>query len=332
MTQFLSFFQKNGLGLLATAVIAFVAIQLGTVFPIVGSSVFAIIIGMLVRNRVGLPERFSPGIRFSAKKALQYSIIFLGFTLSFQQVSATGLESLSITLVTITLAFVTAYLVGCLLGLSGHLRTLIGFGTAICGGSAIAAAAPIIEADDDEIALSISTIFLFNIIAVFLFPFLGHAMGMSDLDFGLWAGTAINDTSSVVAAGYTYSQAAGDIATIVKLSRALMIVPACFIMMLYRFYTRRKEAKKVSLWSIIPWFIIYFMLASLVSSLGLVPTNLLPLAKSASQWLMAMALAGIGYQVSFKQFLSAGLKPIATGAITWAVVAISSLILQGLLF
>ncbi|MCQ9209422.1 YeiH family protein [Granulicatella sp. s8] len=322
----------NGLGLLATALIAFAAIQLGTAFPIIGSSVFAIVIGMIVRNTVGLPESFSPGMRFSAKKALQYSIVFLGFTLSFQQVSATGLDSLSITLVTITLAFLTAYVVGRLLGLSSHLRTLIGFGTAICGGSAIAAASPIIEADDDEIALSISTIFLFNIIAVFLFPFLGHAMGMSDFDFGLWAGTAINDTSSVVAAGYTYSPAAGDIATIVKLSRALMIVPACFIMMLYRFYSSRKSAKKVAFWSIIPWFIIYFMLASLVSSLGLVPTNLLPLAKSASQWLMAMALAGIGYQVSFKQFLSAGLKPIATGAITWAVVAISSLILQGLLF
>ena len=332
MAQFLRFFHINGLGLLATALIAFAAIQLGTAFPIIGSSVFAIIIGMIVRNTVGLPERFSPGMRFSAKKALQYSIIFLGFTLSFQQVSATGLDSLSITLVTITLAFLTAYVVGRLLGLSSHLRTLIGFGTAICGGSAIAAASPIIEADDDEIALSISTIFLFNIIAVFLFPFLGHAMGMSDFDFGLWAGTAINDTSSVVAAGYTYSPAAGDIATIVKLSRALMIVPACFIMMLYRFYSSRKSAKKVAFWSIIPWFIIYFMLASLVSSLGLVPTNLLPLAKSASQWLMAMALAGIGYQVSFKQFLSAGLKPIATGAITWAVVAISSLILQGLLF
>ncbi|WP_407932757.1 YeiH family protein [Granulicatella seriolae] len=332
MAQFLRFFHINGLGLLATALIAFAAIQLGTAFPIIGSSVFAIVIGMIVRNTVGLPESFSPGMRFSAKKALQYSIVFLGFTLSFQQVSATGLDSLSITLVTITLAFLTAYVVGRLLGLSSHLRTLIGFGTAICGGSAIAAASPIIEADDDEIALSISTIFLFNIIAVFLFPFLGHAMGMSDFDFGLWAGTAINDTSSVVAAGYTYSPAAGDIATIVKLSRALMIVPACFIMMLYRFYSSRKSAKKVAFWSIIPWFIIYFMLASLVSSLGLVPTNLLPLAKSASQWLMAMALAGIGYQVSFKQFLSAGLKPIATGAITWAVVAISSLILQGLLF
>src|SRR5690606_6815366 len=113
------------------------------------------------------------------------------------------------------------------LGLSGHLKTMIGVGTAICGASAIAAVAPILRPDERDTALAISTIFLFNVVAVLLFPLLGHLLQLSDLGFGLWAGTAINDTSSVVAAGYSYSSAAGDLATIVKLTRATLIIPVC---------------------------------------------------------------------------------------------------------
>ena len=208
------------------------------------------------------------------------------------------------------------------------LTILIGFGTAICGGSAIAAASPILEAEEEDIALSISTIFFFNILAVFIFPFLGHLMQMSDGYFGTWAVTAINDTASVVAAGYTYSQAAGDLATIVKLSRALMIVPACLIFAGYRYVRDKRSAQKVDLKKIFPWFILWFVMASVVSSLGIFPSNLVPYTKLLSQWLMAMALAGIGAKVSFKQFKEAGAGPLLTGAFAWFCVAVSSLIIQ----
>lgn len=315
-------------GILFTFIIAVISFVLGDFFPLIGSAVFAILLGILYRNLFRIPYYFEPGAKFSGKKLLQYSIIAMGFTLSFAQITATGLASLSITLITIALAILTAALVGGGLGLSSNLRTLVGFGTAICGGSAIAAAAPIIDANEEEIALSISTIFLFNVIAVFLFPFLGHWMGMNDAMFGLWAGTAINDTSSVVAAGYSYSQEAGDIATIVKLTRALMIVPCCLIMAGLRVLKNRQQKTAVSLKSIIPWFILWFLAASVVSSLGLFPAALIPYAKTLSKLLMAMALAGIGAQVSFAQFKSAGLKPVLTGASTWFVVAASSLLLQ----
>ena len=219
--------KNKGFGLAIAFVLALGAMFLGKFFPIIGSSVFALILGIVLNELVDLPETSRPGLNWSGKKLLQYSIIFMGFSLPIATVASTGVSSLKISLPTIAVAFLAAVIFGKVFHLKSHLRTLIGFGTAICGGSAIAAAAPIIEADEEEIALSMSTIFFFNILAVFIFPLLGHLWHMSDFQFGLWSGTAINDTSSVVAAAFSYSKAAGEMATIVKLSRALMIVPVC---------------------------------------------------------------------------------------------------------
>ena len=283
-------------GILLSFGIAAVSIFLGGLLPLIGSSVLAIVFGIVLNNSMKLPAVFQEGLSYSGKKLLQYSIIFLGFSMSIK--------------------------------MNRVLTILIGFGTAICGGSAIAAASPILDADEEEIALSISTIFFFNILAVFIFPFLGHLLQMSDAFFGTWAGTAINDTSSVVAAGYTYSLSAGDLATIVKLSRALMIVPACLIFAAYRYIKSKKSSQKTNLKQIFPWFIAWFVLASLVSSLGFLPAAVIPYTKFISQWLMAMALAAIGAKVSFKQFKQAGAAPLLTGAFAWFCVAVSSLIIQ----
>ena len=315
-------------GVLLSFGIAAVSIFLGGLLPLIGSSVLAIVFGIVLNNSMKLPAMFQEGLSYSGKKLLQYSIIFLGFSMSIGQVSETGLSSLRISLITILIAFLAAYLAGRFFKMNRVLTILIGFGTAICGGSAIAAASPILEADEEEIALSISTIFFFNILAVFIFPFLGHLLQMSDTFFGTWAGTAINDTSSVVAAGYTYSPSAGDLATIVKLSRALMIVPACLIFAAYRYIKSKQSAQKTNLKQIFPWFIAWFVLASLVSSLGFLPAAVIPYTKFISQWLMAMALAAIGAKVSFKQFKQAGAAPLLTGAFAWFCVAVSSLIIQ----
>ena len=153
-------------------------------------------------------------------------------------------------------------------------------------------------------------------------------MQMSTETFGTWAGTAINDTSSVVAAGYTYGQTAGDLATIVKLSRALMIVPACLIFAGVRYLKSQSSKQKVDLKKIFPWFILWFVCASLISSTGVLPASFISFTKILSQWLMAMALAGIGSRVSFAQFKQAGAAPLLTGAFAWFVVAVSSLIIQ----
>ena len=182
-------------GILLSFGIAAVSIFLGGLLPLIGSSVLAIVFGIVLNNSMKLPAAFQEGLSYSGKKLLQYSIIFLGFSMSIGQVSETGISSLRISLITILIAFLAAYLAGRFFKMNRVLTILIGFGTAICGGSAIAAASPILEADEEEIALSISTIFFFNISAVFIFPFLGHLLQMSDSFFGTWAGTAINDTS-----------------------------------------------------------------------------------------------------------------------------------------
>ena len=325
--------KTKSLGIAIAAGFALCAMFLGNLFPIIGSSVFALILGILLNELTDLPENARPGLNWSGKKLLQYSIIFMGFSLPIATVASTGLSSLKISLPTITVAFLAAIIFGKVFHLKSHLWTLIGFGTAICGGSAIASAAPIIEADEEEIALSMSTIFFFNILAVFIFPVLGHLWHMSNFHFGLWSGTAINDTSSVVAAGFSYSKAAGEMATIVKLSRALMIVPVCLgLIGLKLFRTKQEGSKKGMLKKIVPWFIIWFIVASILSSIGIVPKVVIPYLKEISQLFMAMALIGIGSKVSWNQFRSAGAAPLLVGFISWFCVAGSSLILQMLFY
>ena len=229
-------------GLAFTLVFAVPAYVLGQYFPIIGGPVFGILLGMIFAS-VRRPAVLEEGIAYTGKMVLQYSIILLGFEMNLYHVLDTGAKSVSVMVCTLATAFLVAIVVGRLLRLEFKTTTLIGAGTAICGGSAIAAVAPVIEAKEKDVAFSISTIFLFNIAAVFIFPFLGHLMGTSDAGFGMWAGTAINDTSSVVAAGYSYSDAAGSLATITKLTRALMIVPVCLVMAVIVARRKRGDAQ-----------------------------------------------------------------------------------------
>ena len=209
-------------GILYALLFAIPAYILGLYFPIVGGPVFGILLGMLFAKK-RRPQATESGIKFTGKKILQYAIILLGFEMNLFHVVEVGEQSLYVMIFTLLAAFGAAFLMGRILGLDRDMTALVGAGTAICGGSAIAAVAPVIGAKDRDVVISIATIFFFNVLAVFIFPFLGHTMGMSDAGFGMWAGTAVNDTSSVVAAGYAYSHEAGAYATIVKLTRTLMI-------------------------------------------------------------------------------------------------------------
>ncbi|HEX7341594.1 MAG TPA: YeiH family protein [Rhodanobacteraceae bacterium] len=316
-------------GLLLSTGIAVVAWQLGRWLPLIGGPVFGIVLGVIVRNTVTPPGACLPGIRFAGKQVLQWSIVALGLGLSLTQVAHTGLDSLSVTLVTVTAAFFTAWLLGRLLGIPSRLKLLIGVGTAICGGSAIAAVTPIIKADEHETAFAISTIFLFNLVAVLLFPLLGHLMHMSNQGFGLWAGTAINDTSSVVAAGYSYSSAAGDFATIVKLTRATLIIPVCLALALIEAWrNKRSSGGDFQLGRVFPWFILWFVVASAVRTLGWIPTSWHADLHVMAEFLIIVALAAIGLSSDLRRMKSTGLRPIALGLGVWAAVAVSSLGVQ----
>ncbi|MHA3902556.1 YeiH family protein [Castellaniella sp. WN] len=315
-------------GLLLAGGLGLAAWWLGARFPLIGGPVFGILLGMVWRNVLGLSPIFIPGVVFSSRQVLKWSIIGLGFGLSLGQVMKTGASSLAVTLVTLCVAFLAAWWLGRWLKLGGHLSTLIGVGTAICGGSAIAAVAPIIKPDDHETALSISTIFLFNVVAVLLFPPLGHWMGLSDSGFGLWAGTAINDTSSVVAAGYSYSAAAGDIATIVKLTRATLIIPICVAIAFWTAWRNQHPETRVSLATIFPWFILWFLAASATRSLDLIPGALLEPLHLLSQFLIIMALTAIGLSSDLRRMALAGARPLLLGLGVWVAVSLSSLSMQ----
>ncbi|WP_267225021.1 YeiH family protein [Dyella silvae] len=316
-------------GLLLSVAIALAALALGKVAPLIGGPVFGIVLGILVRNLVAPGGTYTAGIQFAGKQVLQWSIIALGFGLSLDQVAKTGLESLSVTLVTITVAFLTAWLLGRMLKVHDKLKILIGVGTAICGGSAIAAITPIIKPDEHDTAFAISTIFLFNLVAVLLFPLLGHLLHLSDLGFGLWAGTAINDTSSVVAAGYSFSKEAGDYATIVKLTRATLIIPISLALAFAVAWKQKKQgASDFSLRRIFPWFILWFLVASGVRTMGLVPAAIQPALHVAAEFLIIVALTAIGLSANLRKMASTGVRPILLGLGVWAAVSVSSLLVQ----
>lgn len=329
----MNWIKENFSGILLSLVLAVGASMLGNLLPIIGGPVFGIILGLIINNIFGKPNSTLKGISFTSKKILTWAIVVLGGGLSLTQVLKTGLSSFSVTIFTLSTAFITAYSVGRLLGIPYKLKTLIGVGTAICGGSAIAAIAPIIEADDMEIAYSISTIFLFNIIAVLIFPPLGHLFGFSDAGFGLWAGTAINDTSSVVAAGYAFSDNAGAYATIVKLTRTTMIIPISIIFAIITAYQKKKESQKdskvnYSFKKIFPWFIIWFLIASLLNTLGVFKGNSITYINTLGKFMIVMALSAIGLNTDFKKMIKKGLKPILLGLIVWISVASVSILVQ----
>jgi uncharacterized integral membrane protein (TIGR00698 family) len=311
--------------------VAAVAIGLAHYVPLVGGAVFAILLGIVVGNAFRLSPVVKPGLAFCSKRVLQWAIIVLGGGLSLTQVWRTGRESAVVMLGTLTIALVLGWLLGKALRVPTRLASLIGVGTGICGGSAIAAVAPIVEAEDEEIAFAISTVFLFNVVAVVIFPLLGHLMKMTDTGFGLWAGTAINDTSSVVAAAYSYSPAAGDYATITKLARTTMIVPIALGFALLRARACQGTGSTVCLRKIFPWFVLGFLGMALLNTLGAFGPALPAHISEAGRMLIAVALAGVGLGTNLRGMVKTGPRPIVLGLLVWASVALSSLGLQWLL-
>jgi len=318
--------QQTIKGILFCFLFAIPAYFLGNHFPIIGGPVFGILLGIAAAS-FKRPASFESGIKFTGKKILQYSIILLGFEMNLFHVMEVGSQSLYVMVFTLLTAFGVAYSVGKLLKLDKDTTILIGAGTAICGGSAIAAVAPVIGAKDQDVAFSISTIFLFNIIAVFIFPAIGHFLNLSDTGFGMWAGTAINDTSSVVAAGYSYSSAAGNYATIVKLTRALMIVPICLLFAVLTAQNQKKNGT-FNIRKIFPWFILWFVVASIINTSGILSTEISTALGNIGKFAIILAMSAIGLNTKLKSLIQNGLKPITLGLCCWIAVAIISLIVQ----
>ncbi len=303
---------------------------LGRQFSIVGGPALGVVLGILVAFARKPSARLAPGISFSSKQILQYSIVGLGANLSLGEIVGSGLHSLPVMLGTLVITLTAAYFVGNWLGVERDLRRLLGIGTAICGGSAIAALSTVIVCTEADVAYAISTIFLFNIIAVLLFPALGHLLALTQHGFGLWAGTAINDTSSVVAAGFIYGHAAGNEAVIVKLTRTTLIIP---IVLYYAWRTlalARVSGKPIVWKNVVPWFIGWFVVAAVLNSIGLIPSAWHPALTTIALFLIVVALTGVGLSADFAEMRKTGVKPLLLGLILWALIAVSSLAIANL--
>ncbi len=324
------------LSIILTATIALIAMYISVFVPmhLISGSVFALLLGMLL-NPIILKRAdiFKVGVSFVASKVLRLSIILMGATLSFAQVLLVGRYSLFVMVFTLLTAFGGGYIFGRLFKMHWKLSSLISAGTGICGGSAIAAIAPTIEAEDKFIAYALSATFIFDILMVVAFPIMGRYFNMSDMGFGLWAGTAINDTSSVVAAGYAFSDDAGGYSVIVKLTRTLSIIPTVLIfsfinMKAVAAENPNAERKSVSIKKLFPYFIILFLVMVAIKSMGFIPDNVSVDLATFSKFLMAMALAAIGLKTNVREVASSGALPMLHGFIISALVVIVSFAVQ----
>lgn len=331
----MDFIKKNWLGILFCLAISIPSYFLGKAFPVIGGSVFAILIGMVITLFVKDKGRAGAGIAFTSKKLLQLAVILLGFGMNLSSVMKTGAQSLPIIVSTISVSLIVSFALYKLMKMPSNISTLIGVGSSICGGSAIAATAPVIGADDGEIAQSISVIFLFNILAALIFPTLGSILGLSDAGFGLFAGTAVNDTSSVTAAAAAWDGMHGsntlDTATIVKLTRTLAIIPITLVLAFVKTRGAKNSGESVKLSKIFPFFILFFVLASVITTVFNLPSAVTAPIKEASKFLIIMAMAAIGLNTDIVKLIKTGGKPIFMGFCCWLAISAVSLGMQHIL-
>lgn len=333
--------QKYWKGVLLCLAIAVPSHILGKTFPVIGGPVIAILAGMVISLAWKEKGNFQDGIKFTSKKVLQWAVILLGFGLNLSVVLETGKQSLPIILSTISTSLIVSYLLCKIMHVPAKISTLIGVGSSICGGSAVAATAPVIDADDEEVAQAISVIFLFNVLAALIFPHLGAALGFSTTSgeaFGIFAGTAVNDTSSVTACAstwdnmYNLGSATLDKAVTVKLTRTLAIIPITLALAFIRTKQEAGSGKKVDFKKIFPFFIIWFIAASLITTictgfLG-VPSSFFTPMKDLSKFMIIMAMGAIGLNTDIVKLIKSGAKPIIMGFSCWVGIIIVSLVMQ----
>ena len=337
----MEFFSKNAKGLLLCLVIAVPSWFAGLAFPVIGGPVIAIILGMIVTLFIKDKSAFQDGINYCSKKVLQYAVILLGFGLNLSVILETGRQSLPIIICTITTSLVIAFVLSKVMHIPGKISTLVGVGSSICGGSAIAATAPVIDADDEEVAQAISVIFFFNVLAALLFPALGQLVGFDTTSgeaFGIFAGTAVNDTSSVTATAATWDSMWNlgtqtlDKAVTVKLTRTLAIIPITLVLALMRTRKERGNGEaKIQMSKIFPFFILFFIAASVITTVSVsngIPAAVFDPLKELSKFMIVLAMAAIGLNTNIIQLVKSGGKPIAMGACCWVAITVVSLVLQ----
>ena len=321
------------LGLVICATVAGFSVLMEELIPggLLGASIIALFSGTII-NSFFHPAWIKPALKFVSKKILKVAIILLGASLSVGTIMEVGKMTFFVMIFTFLMCFGGGYFVRKIFKINWKLGNLISAGTGICGGSAVAAIAPVIDADDKDIAFAMSSTFLFDMVMIALYPLMGKALGMGDIAYGIWAGTSVNDTASVVASGYAFSEMAGDVATMVKLTRTIAIIPTVLVFAFVGTRMKQKElqaasveGKKVNIVKIIPWFICGFLALAIINSIGWIPAGVSSLMKSTSKFLMVSALAAIGLGTSITDFKKAGLAPMFYGVTIDTLVTLTAL-------
>lgn len=319
-------------GLAVVVVVAVVARVLGRLFPATISEVLiAVVLGLVIANTLRLPARATPGIRFAVQRVLRLGIILLGARLSLGDVVGIGVQALALIVVLMAIALGFAYGVGRLLGLPRRLALLIGVGTAVCGNSAIIATAPVVQAEESEVSFAVATITLFGTLAVFVYPLVGLALQLPPVVFGLWSGTAINDTSQVVAAAAAYGAAALSTATVVKLTRNALMAP--LILGIAWWWGRGAAAARRGAAGAVPLFVVGFLVVVALRTVGLIQPPLTLWLDEGARFCILLALAGVGLNTSLAALRKTGLTPFLLGlgsAVLVAVLSLSMITLLGL--
>jgi uncharacterized integral membrane protein (TIGR00698 family) len=306
---------------------------------VVSAVAIAIILGVFIRNVIGIPDTCRPGTNFAVKRMLRVGIALMGAQLSLGQVLNTGASSVLVVATCIVLAILAVRFISIRMGMSDRLGTLLGVGTSICGVSAIVATGPVIEAKEEETSMAVATITVFGLLAVLFYPLLGFSLHLSDRFFGTWAGTAVNDTSQVVATGLIFSQRAGEIATVVKLTRNLFMAPV--IVVLSWFYLKKRQAEgeargegtKIKLQQVFPLFVLGFVGMAVLNSLGAFPSAVRHGIRVVSQFLIVASLAGVGLETNLIALKKIGLRPFYAGlcaSLFMAVVSFGLITLLGI--
>ena len=327
--------KKRGAFILGIAIcfaVATLSILIERLIPggLLGASIIALFMGTII-NSFFHPKWIKPALKFTSKRILKFAIILLGASLSIGTIVSVGKMTFFVMIFTFAVCFGGGYFIRKIFGLNWKLSNLISAGTGICGGSAVAAIAPVIDAEDKDVAFAMSSTFLFDMVMVALYPIMGALIGMTDIAYGIWAGTSVNDTASVVASGYAFSEIAGDFATMVKLTRTIAIIPTVLVFAFIGTRIKQRElkaenqGKKVNVMKVIPWFIGGFLLLALLSSIGALPNMASGAMKSVSKFLMVSALAAIGLGTSLTDFKKAGLKPMFYGITIDTLVTLTAL-------
>ena len=320
------------LGVAICFLLAALSILIERLIPggLLGASIIALFMGTII-NSFFHPEWMAPALKFTSKRVLKVAIVLLGASLSLSTILSVGRMTFFVMIFTFLMCFGGGFFIRRIFGLNWKLSNLISAGTGICGGSAVAAIAPVIDAEDKDIAFAMSSTFLFDMVMIALYPLMGRALGMSDIAYGIWAGTSVNDTASVLASGFAFSEAAGDFAIMVKLTRTIAIIPTVLVFAYIGTHIKQKEmkssqnGKKVNLVKIIPWFICFFLLFAIMNTAGAIPQAISGAMKSASKFLMVSALAAIGLSTSIADFRKAGLAPMLYGITIDTLVTLTAL-------